>query len=590
MANPTPVKTQFDNQYPRQNADGSQLKSFDQTQIRTKKRLGELLIEAGLITRDKFDAVLERQRRSGKKLGEFLIDEEIIDEEQLIEVLEFQLHIQKIDFNAVTVKPEVLKRISENIARNNRVVPISEENGMLLVAMADPLDLAAIDDIGIAAGMVIKPCIATRSSIQIAIERYYGKETAEKAVEDFGRQMGLEQFADTEMELSSEVTNAPVVKLVNAIVQHAIKMKASDIHIEPLEDIFRIRFRIDGELQDIMNSPKKAHQAIVTRIKIIGSMDIAEKRLPQEGRVEMTIDGKDVDLRLSILPTVYGEKVVIRILGRSDLMLSREELGFSPENEVQFDRILKSPNGIILVTGPTGSGKTTTLYAVLKELNKISKNIITVEDPVEYKLRGISQVQVNIKAGLTFSGGLRSILRQDPDIIMIGEIRDVETAQIAVRAAITGHLVLSTIHTNDSASTISRLIDMGIEPYLVSSSVVGIMSQRLVRKICSRCKTSYKPEIPELSMLKMRESQPLYKGTGCSACNNTGYSGRTAIHEVMPIGRDMRELIDRKANIDQIRHLAAKSGTISLRESCTKLVLNGVTTTEELMRMTYSLD
>ncbi|NTV91297.1 MAG: Flp pilus assembly complex ATPase component TadA, partial [Clostridiales bacterium] len=542
----------------------------------SKKRLGDLLVEAGLLTKERLETVLEQQKGSGKKLGEYLVDNDIIDEQNIIDVLEFQLRIPKIDFNKLSINPEIPKMISENLAKKYKLIPIQIEDGKLLVAMADPLDLVAQDDVRIASGMEIKPCISTKSSVLTAIERFYGKESAEKAVEDFSKQYIIDgQLTESDIELSSEVTNAPVVKLVNSIVQHAIKLKASDIHIEPLEDSFRIRFRIDGDLQEIMKSPKAAHNAVVTRIKIIGRMDIAEKRVPQDGRVEMNIDGKDVDLRLSVLPTVYGEKVVIRILGRSDIMMSRTELGLSPENGERFDKIIKSPNGIILVTGPTGSGKTTTLYAVLRELNKMSRNIITVEDPVEYRLEGINQVQVNTKAGLTFANGLRSILRQDPDIIMIGEIRDAETAEIAVRAAITGHLVLSTIHTNDSASTISRLVDMGIEPYLVSSSVVGIISQRLVRKICKSCKTSYKPEISELSLLKLREGRSLFKGTGCSACNNTGYSGRTAIHEVMSVGKEMRELIDRRANIDQIRHLASKTGTQTLRESCTQLVING---------------
>ncbi len=557
---------------------------------RNKKKLGELLVEANLLTADKLAGILELQKTSGKKLGEFIIDEGLIDENSIIDVLEFQLKIPKISFNDIHIDLEAVKLISENLARKNNLIPVMREDGRLVVAMSDPLDLLAIDDVKIASGMEVKPAIATKSSILHAIDRYYGKEGAEKAIEDFKKQYNIEQITDEDSEMSSSVSNAPVVRLVNSVIQHAIKVKASDIHIEPLSDTLRIRFRIDGELTEIMKSSKTAHAAVITRIKIMGKMDIAEKRVPQDGRVEMTVDGKEIDLRISILPTVHGEKVVMRLLGRSDTLLSKSQLGFNNENIGLFEKIIKNPNGIILVTGPTGSGKTTTLYAVLNELNKINSNIITVEDPVEYRLNGINQVQVNTKAGLTFANGLRSILRQDPDIIMIGEIRDAETAQIAVRAAITGHLVLSTIHTNDSASTISRLVDMGIESYLVSSSVVGIISQRLVKKICKNCKTSYKPDITELTMLKLRESQHLFRGTGCSACNNTGYSGRTAIHEVMPIGRDIRELVDRKATVDQIRHQAAKAGTMSLRDSCIKLVLNGITTTDELIKMTYSLD
>jgi len=352
----------------------------------------------------------------------------------------------------------------------------------------------------------------------------------------------------------------------------------------------RVRFRVDGELQEVMRSASVAHSAIITRIKIIGKMDIAEKRIPQDGRVEVVIEDKSVDMRLSILPTVYGEKVVIRVLGGQSQSLSKDKLGLSPENTLLFDNIIKSPNGIILVSGPTGSGKTTTLYTVLKELNKVEANIITVEDPVEYKLEGINQVQVNTKAGLTFVSGLRSILRQDPDIIMIGEIRDAETAQIAIRASITGHLVLSTIHTNDSASSVARLVDMGIEPYLVSSSVVGVVAQRLVKKICPKCKISYRPDHAEMMMLKLNEPKMLFRGEGCSACNNTGYQGRTAIHEIMVVNKEIRELIDRKATIDQLRQMSSRFGTKTLRETCIELVLSGVTTTSELTKVTYSIE
>lgn len=555
-----------------------------------KHRLGDVLVDSGIITKEQLENALALQKTAGKKLGQILLDEGTIDEIQLVEALEFLLRIPRIDFNEVYIDNEIPGMISENLAKKYTLIPITREGNVLTVAMSDPMDLFAIDDVKIATGLEVKPGIATRTEILNSIDRYYGKESAEKAVEDFKKQYNFDQINEADADLSSEVSNAPVVRLVNSLIQHAIKLKASDIHIEPLEKSLRIRFRIDGDLQEIMKSSKTAHSAVVTRIKILGRMDIAEKRLPQDGRVEMTIDKKDVDLRISILPTVFGEKVVIRLLGRSDIIMSRSQLGFSPVNNELFDKIIKNPNGIILVTGPTGSGKTTTLYAVLREINKIRSNIITVEDPVEYRLEGINQVQVNTKAGLTFASGLRSILRQDPDIVMIGEIRDTETVQIAIRAAITGHLVLSTIHTNDCASTISRLIDMGVEPYLVSSSVVGIVSQRLVKKICTNCKKSYKPDLTEMMLLKLREPKPLYKGAGCSACNGTGYKGRTAIHEIMLVNKDIRELIDRRATIDQLRHMSEKSGTVSLRNSCVKLVMDGMTTMDELVRMTYSMD
>ncbi len=351
-----------------------------------------------------------------------------------------------------------------------------------------------------------------------------------------------------------------------------------------------MRYRIDGELQSYLNIAKHIHSAIVTRIKIMGKMDIAEKRVPQDGRVEAVIEGYEIDMRLSILPTVHGEKIVIRILNRNNTIMNKEQIGFTPENLEAFDKIIQSPHGIILLVGPTGSGKTTTLYAILRELNDIKKNIITVEDPVEYRLNGITHTQVNNKAGLTFSTALRSILRQDPDIVMIGEIRDAETAQIAVRASITGHLVLSTVHTNDTSSTIARLVDMGIEEYLVSSSLTGIVAQRLVKRICPSCKEEYIPTEFERNMLNVDADVVLYRGQGCNACNNTGYKGRTAIHEVLPVTEDIRSMISNRANTQEIKQEAINNGMMTLRDSAKRLVVEGVTTMEELIKMTYSID
>lgn len=557
---------------------------------RNKKGLGEILIKAGLITEEQLELALQRQKSSGIKLGELLIAEKTITEKQLVEALEYQLRIPCIDFAAITVDPEVARLINESLARRHMLIPVLKEDNQLTVAMVDPLNIYALDDVNIATGLVVKPALALRNQILSAIDHFYGNESAEKAVEDFAKEFGLEQINEIEDNVLNEVNNAPVVRLVDSIIQHAIRTKASDIHIEPFEKNIRVRFRIDGDLQEIMTSAKTAHSAIITRIKILGRMDIAEKRIPQDGRVEMHFENKDVDLRISVLPTVYGEKVVIRLLDRGSVILTKSQLGFSDENINMFDKIIKSPNGIILVTGPTGSGKTTTLYAVLRELNKINSNIITVEDPVEYRLDGVNQVQVNVKAGLTFANGLRSILRQDPDIIMIGEIRDSETAEIAVRAAITGHLVLSTMHTNDSASTVSRLTDMGIEPYLVSSSVVGVVAQRLVRKICSNCRIEYNPSHAEMDLLNVRDDAVLYKGEGCSVCNHTGYKGRTSIHEILLMNREIREIVDHKGTIDEIRLAAAKHGTITLQESCINLVKKGITTTDELLKVTYSLE
>jgi len=554
------------------------------------RKLGTLLVESGIITQKQLDETLELQIKTPKKIGELLIEKGLVTEQQIFKALEYQYHIPYLDLGDTAIEPQIPRLISEEIAKKHTLIPIKLEDGVLTIAMADPLDFYAMDDVKRATGFEVKPAMAAKSDILSSIERYYGKESAEKAIEEFKQNYDIADFAGIDEQFGDAVSNAPVVRLVNSIIQHAIKTNASDIHIEPQEDDLRIRIRIDGELQEVMRTTKGAHSAIVTRIKIMGQMDIAEKRLPQDGRIETSIDNENVDLRLSILPTVFGEKIVIRVLDIRGSTYNKSSLGFTPENLELLEKIMKSSNGIILVSGPTGSGKTTTLYAVLQELNKPNVNIITVEDPVEYRMPGVNQVQVNNKAGLTFATGLRSILRQDPDIIMIGEIRDSETAQIAIRSAITGHLVLSTIHTNDAASSVIRLVDMGVEPYLVSSSVVGLIAQRLVRKICTKCKVPYRPEHSEMMLLKLREPQQLYKGVGCPACNYTGYSKRTAIHEIIPINKDIRELIERRGTSDQIRHVAARFGFTSLRENCARLVLEGVTTTAELIKVTYSIE
>lgn len=557
---------------------------------RNKMKLGDLLVSVGKITEQQLNEALKVQKMSGRKLGEILVEKGYVTEMDIIQVLEFQLGIPHVDLNSFFIDPEIPKMIPEHLARRYLVIPIKKERGKLLVAMADPLNIFAIDDIKMATNFEVDPVIATKHDILNAIDYYFGSQVAEKAIEDFKKQYDVEDIEEIDDEIINEVNSAPVVRLVNTIIRQAVKARASDIHIEPFENQVRIRFRIDGELKEIMTTAKSTHSAIITRIKIMGKMNIAEKRIPQDGRVEINIDGSEVDLRISTLPTVYGEKIVIRLLDRTNFLLSKEQLGFTSENLERFDRIIQNPYGIILVTGPTGSGKTTTLYTVLNEVNTIGKNIITVEDPVEYRMDGINQVQVNNKAGLTFANGLRSILRQDPDIIMIGEIRDAETASIAVRAAITGHLVISTMHTNDAPATVSRLLDMGIQPYLISSSLVGVVAQRLVRRICNRCRISYKPDEKERKLLNIDENTLLYKGKGCSHCFNSGYKGRIAIHEIMPINSDIRELIDNSASINQLREAALKNGMITLRENCRELVLKGVTTYQELIRVTYTLE
>ncbi len=554
------------------------------------RRLGDLLVEYGYITPEQLQRGVEMQKQGRGKLGEVLLQLGHVTEADISSMLEVQLGVPRVEIEKLHITPEIPRLISERLARRHTLIPIALSDSVLTVAMADPLNIFAIDDIQLTTGLDVKPVIATRKEILDAIGLHFEKASAEKALEEFSESFDVDLGEGIDEEMLSNVRSAPVVKLLDSITKQAVKMRASDIHIEPQEHNIRIRFRVDGELQEIMSPEKTSHSAIVTRIKIMGRMNIAEKRVPQDGRVELIIEGRPVDMRISILPTVFGEKVVIRLLDRGSILMSKTELGFSQKNLEIFDRIIQHPHGIILVTGPTGSGKTTTLYAVLQELNKINRNIITVEDPVEYRLNGISQAQVNTKAGLTFASGLRSILRQDPDIIMVGEIRDRETAEIAVRAAITGHLVLSTIHTNDSVSTINRLIDMGIEPFMVSSSVVGIMAQRLVKRICTNCRESYAPSVQDKTLLGLDNGAVLYRGRGCNACNQTGYRGRIGIHEILPMYDDIKALVDRREPLDTIRAAAARHGMVSLRESCRHLVLTGVTTVEELLRMTYSLE
>lgn len=558
---------------------------------RNNMKLGDLLVYAGKITQEKLDEALNDQKVKNKKLGEVLVEKGFVSENDIIEVLEFQLGIPHVDLDKYEININIAKTIPENLARRYDLIAIDDKNGFLIVAMADPLNIFAIDDIKLATGLNIQPVISTKAQILNAIERCYEEETAKKTVEEFEESYKSIPYEEFDEEELLDINSAPVVRLVNSIIEQAIKTNASDIHIEPFENFIRIRNRIDGDLQEIMTLSKNSLSAIVTRIKIMGTMDIAEKRIPQDGRVEIQIEENKVDIRISTLPTVYGEKIVLRLLNRSGFIFSKSDLGLTDRNKQAFDRILKQPYGIILLTGPTGSGKTTTLYAILKELNKKEKNIITVEDPVEYKLDGINQVQVNNKAGLNFANGLRSILRQDPDIIMVGEIRDSETGEIAVRAAITGHLVLSTLHTNNTAATIARLVDMGIEPYLVSSSVVGVISQRLVKKLCDKCKIQYEASNLEKRVLGIDEKEKvfLYKQGNCNNCIN-GYKGRIAVHEIMPINEEIRELIDRRASSDEIRNFSISQGMTTLYDDAVSLALKGVTTIDEVLKVGYTLD
>ncbi|MBE3592505.1 MAG: type II secretion system ATPase GspE [Thermoanaerobacter sp.] len=554
-----------------------------------KKKLGELLVEVGLITEEQLKHAIEVQNKTGEKLGKVLIKLGYVTESQILEALEFQLGIPHVDLQKYYIDPDVAKLIPEAVAKRHTIIPIKKDKDGILVAMADPLNIFALDDVRIITKQNVKPLIASEGSILKAIDRIYGREQAEKAVQDFKKEFQSESQEELPDEILEEVQNAPAVRFVNSIIEQAIKNRASDIHIEPTEKDLRIRFRIDGQLTEAMRTIKSTHAPVVTRIKIMANMNIAERRLPQDGRFDFTTGGKNIDIRVSSLPTVFGEKLVLRLLDKENFIMTKEQLGFEEEDLVFFDKLIKRPNGIVLLTGPTGSGKTTTLYAMLRELNKPNVNIITVEDPVEYSLEGINQVQVNEKAGLTFATALRSILRQDPDIIMIGEIRDTETAEIAIRSAITGHLVLSTLHTNDAAGAVTRLVDMGIEPYLVSSSVIGVIAQRLARKICDNCRISYKASKGEKELLGISENEDitLYKGRGCPVCNKTGYRGRIPIYEIMTVTSDIRELINTKVSSDVIGAQAVKNGMKTLRESAKRLVLQGKTTIDEMIRLTY---
>lgn len=554
--------------------------------------LGDVLLQKKEITQEQLNEALKLQKDNGaSKLGEILISKGYVTEGIVLDTLSSQLGIEIVNLDNFNINAEATKLISERLAKRVNVIPLKVAEDKIYVAMNEPLNIFDIEDIEMESGKKVEILLAAKAQINYAIEKYMGRRSAEKAVEDFNKEnIANETINAINEETEIKVSNSPVVRLINSLIRQALKMGASDIHIEPFENKIRIRVRIDGDLHEILTPSKHTQSALVTRVKIIAGMNIAEKRLPQDGRIEMKIDDSVVDLRISVMPTVYGEKIVIRLLDRGNFLKTKKELGFTTENMDMFDSILRAPNGILLVTGPTGSGKTTTLYVSLNELNKINKNIITIEDPVEYKIEGINQVQVNNKAGLLFSTGLRSILRQDPDIIMVGEIRDEETAEIAVRAAITGHLVISTLHTNDASSTIMRLQNMGIKPFLIAASVRGVVAQRLVKRVCNNCRIEYKASAIEKNLLGVEDDTMLQRGEGCPKCLNTGYSGRIAIHEILKVDKLVREAIQSSKNIDEITKAAEKGGMKTLKNNCRELVLSGVTTIEEYLQVVHKLD
>jgi type IV pilus assembly protein PilB len=565
-----------------------------------KEKLGNILISQNIIDENQLENALEIQKKNkDMPLGSILVQEGFINKEQLFSALEEQTGIKYFDLTDVEIAEDIIRLVDRKLAHSYTLIPVKVENEFLHVAMSDPVNIFAIDDLRLATGYEIKPMLADSDLIIEKLEIYYKQEAIpepeeeeieeidfENEIEKVKEEIEIEVKKEEQVEKTiniSDVENAPIVRLVNMIFKSAIDKGASDIHIEAYEDCVMVRFRIDGRLVEVMKQDKKIQQILVARIKIISGLNIAEKRIPQDGRIALKINNKNYDFRVSTLPTMFGEKVVIRVLDKEGFNKAKNQLGFFDDDLVKFDSILSHPHGIVLVTGPTGSGKSTTLYTALRELCKPNVNIMTVEDPVEATVRGVNQVQVNVKAGLTFASALRAFLRQDPDIIMVGEIRDRETAEIAIRAAITGHLVLSTLHTNDSVSSIDRLIDMGVEPFLIASSLVGVLAQRLVRRLCAKCKEEYIAREHEMKILKLNEETKLYKPVGCPECNGSGYKGRIAAYEILTINSETRDLISQNASVETLRQLALKNGMKTLSDSCTRLILTGVTSLEEMM-------
>lgn len=551
------------------------------------QKTGLLLIERGLVTGNQVAEALKIQQTSQQKLGEILVELGYVDEKDLAKILAEKLHIDFIDLDEYQINKDAVWAVPDDVATEYCVIPLDISNGKMMLATNDPMNFSVIKEIEMLSGYEVKTLFATKSAIEKAINDYYKAAgyDANEALESVNSEFSEE---DDSAEGDS-ILDAPIVKYVNTIIQQAVHIGASDIHIEPMKGVTRVRMRVDGELHSESEIKGSAHNAIITRIKIIGGMDIAERRIPQDGRVEFKVDNRTFDLRLSSVPTVLGEKMVIRILGNTGLY-SMEELGLSDHNRKMLDEIMQTSFGMLLVCGPTGSGKSTTVYAILNSINTPYVNISTIEDPVEYHVAGISQVQVNTKTGLTFASGLRCFLRQDPDIMMVGEIRDGETATIATRAAITGHLVISTIHTNDAASTISRLTNMGVDPFMVSASVIGVISQRLVKKLCPNCKEAYTSTEHDMKILGLDEPVTLYRKKGCVHCNETGHRGRRAVHEILRVSSEIRRLIDEGKSSDDIKEMAIKQGTVTLQDGCKELVLAGEVSVEEMLRATYIIN
>lgn len=553
--------------------------------------IGLVLIEDKLITNNDLEEAIKYQRENpSKRLGEILIEKGYVSEDEFFHALAKRLKIPLSKISDYKVSMDAVSLVDLDFAKENQFFPIDIIDNMLLVATTDPTNYYLLDDIKIKTGYEVSPIMTTRSDIESSIKTYYNVTGYSEVVKSINDKFSENIESVLNMQTENEIQNTPIVKVVNEIIDSAFRLNASDIHIEPRKTDIKIRMRIDGNLIEYMKLNQGAHQSLVTRIKILGNMDIAEKRLPQDGRFSITYRNQEIDIRVSTIPTVLGEKLVLRILGGTEGILSKSQLGFTKPNEELYNKVINSVYGIILVCGPTGSGKTTTLYSMLNEITNNSLNAITIEDPVEYNIDGINQIQVNNRAGLTFAKGLRSILRQDPDIIMIGEIRDAETAEIAVRSSITGHKVLSTIHTNDSVGAIARLADMGIEKYLISSSLVSVIGQRLVKTLCKFCKNKITTDKYETELLNLSKPATIYEPVGCQHCNLTGYKGRIPIHEILIINKEIRRLINTDASADDIKSAARGQGFISLRENCIEHVLNGEVSIQSFLDATYAVD
>jgi type IV pilus assembly protein PilB len=557
------------------------------TTQRKTKQLGQIMLELGFITTEQLDLALEEHRRSPKSLGRVLIDMGYIKEGDLVRALAEQVGLEFVDLDEFPIDATATALLPEALARRYRALPIGERDGKLLVAMSDPANVYALDDIRTITGRDVQPVVSTANDVERAIQKFAGMDSQVEAM----AAATAEHEGEATEDLEAALEDAPIVKLVNAIMTQAVGDRASDVHIEPQEKNVRIRFRVDGVLHEPMpTAPKSIQSGLISRLKVMADLNIAEKRIPQDGRMSMKVGGRLLDMRLASLPTVYGEKVVIRILDKSNALLALEDLGFLQSSFDRYSQSFRKPYGAILVTGPTGSGKSTTMYSTLNILNEVDKNIITVEDPVEYRLGGVNQIQVNPKAGLTFASALRSILRADPDIVLIGEVRDKETATIAIEAALTGHLVLTSVHTNDAPSAITRLVEMDVETFLVASAIDCVVAQRLARKLCERCKEAYVPEDAELQQAGYSEEVrgeigELYRAAGCAACSNTGFRGRIGMYEVMPMSEEIERLTVERASADAIRAVAVSQGMVGLREDGLEKVRLGMTSIEEVARV-----